>query len=73
METAYRSKKLFAHNKAYIAKMQVIWLTRSGVLLETSTSRMNLVMLPKSLNLLTTMRRIPTVVKKIRFYAQNNG
>jgi hypothetical protein len=42
IETAFMSKKLSAHNKACIAKMQVIWLTRSGVLLQTNKFRMNL-------------------------------
>jgi len=47
IETAFMSKKLSAHNKACIAKMQVIWLTRSGVLLQTNKFRMNLDMLSK--------------------------
>jgi len=47
IETAFMSKKLSAHNKACIAKMQVIWLTRSGVLLQTNKFRMNLDMVSK--------------------------
>ena len=47
IETAFRSKILHAQNKACTAKMQVIWLTRSGVVLQTNKFRMNLDMLSK--------------------------
>jgi hypothetical protein len=47
IEIAFRSKILSAHNKACTVKMQVIWQTRSGVLLQTNKFRTNSDILPK--------------------------